>query len=142
MPRSITEFFNYGVSFTGAAGTSLAAGAVGNAVLTFDASSDFIWYYGAWSANITSADTAWTEYTRQRPSINILMTPGDTSSQLMNQAVPVSHFFGSGEMPFVLPAPRTIPARSTMSFQVTNLDDAITYDLYLTMIGVKRYTYQ
>jgi len=118
---------------------ALAPAGVADQVLTFDASSNFVWYYAAWSAYNHAGNTAWTESTRQIPAITVLLTPGDTSSQMMNQAVPVSHIFGSGEMPFVLPAPRELPARSTLAFHMVNLDSAITYDLYLSLIGVKRY---
>jgi hypothetical protein len=38
-----------------------------------------------------------------------------------------------------LPAPRTIPARSTLTIQATNTDTTISYNLYLSFIGVKRY---
>jgi hypothetical protein len=132
--RNIRDFQIYSVSFL-----ALAAAAVSTQVLTFDAASDFDWFYGSFSAVNSASSTALTESTRAYPPINVLMTPGDTSSQFMNQAVPITHFFGNGEMPFVLPAPRTIPARSTMTFQVTNNDTAISFNLYLSLIGVKRY---
>lgn len=117
----------------------LAPAGVATQILTFDAASNFIWYYANWSAYNHAGNTAWTESTRQIPAITALITPGDTSIQMMNQAAPLSHFFGSGEMPFVLPAPRELPARSTLTMQLTNLDSAITYDIYLSLIGVKRY---
>jgi hypothetical protein len=140
MARPNTENFSYGVSFALANGNGLAAaGGVGNAVLQFDASSDFIWYQASYSANNNAANTGWAEATRQYPPITVLLTPGDTSANMMNQAVPVTHIFGNGEMPFVLPAPRVIPARTTLAIAVTNLDTTIAYDLYLTFIGVKRF---
>ena len=128
------DFQVYNMLFKG-----LAPAAVANQSLTFDAASNFIWYYAAWSAYNSAGNTGWTESTRQIPAITALITPGDTSIQMMNQAAPLSHFFGSGEMPFVLPAPRELPARSTLSVLLTNLDSAITYDIYLSFIGVKRY---
>ena len=128
------DFQVYGLKFA-----AVAPAAVQNQVLTFDASSNFMWYYASWSAYNVAGNTAWTEATRQIPAATVLITPGDTNTQLMNLAVPIGHFFGSGEMPFVLPAPREIPARSTLAFLLTNLDSAITYDIYLSLIGVKRY---
>jgi hypothetical protein len=132
--KNPTDFQIYGVSFL-----ALAAGATLSQVLTFDAASDFNWMYASYSANDSAANTAWSESTRQYPPINVLLTPGDTSSQFMNQSIPLTHFCGNGEMPFVLPSPRIIPARSTLTIQVTNLDTTIAYDLYLSLIGVKRY---
>jgi hypothetical protein len=129
------DFQVYAASFIAIA----AANGTAQAVIQFDAASEFTWLYSAYSANNTAANTAWAEATRQYPPIAILMTPGDTSSQFMNQAVPITHIFGNGEMPFVLPAPRVIPARSTLTIQLTNLDTTIAYDLYLSLIGTKRY---
>jgi hypothetical protein len=138
--RPPSDFQTYGVSFTLANGNNLAAaGGIGLSNIVFDAASDFIWYYAAFTAMNSAGNTGWTESTRQYPPITLLMTPGDTSSQLMNQPIPITHIFGNGEMPFVLPAPRTIPARTTMTFQVVNLDTTIAYDLYLSLIGVRRY---
>jgi len=131
------EFQVYGVSFIG-----LAPAAVGNAILTFDASSDFIWYYAAFTALNHAANTGWTSATEYVPPIRVLMTPGDTSTQMMNIAVPLTHFFGTGRLPFFLPAPRKLPARTTMVFQVTNDDTTITYDLWLSLIGVRQFLVQ
>jgi hypothetical protein len=133
--RQSTDFFIYNVSILAIANN----GGIGTALLNFDAASDFMWYYGAFTAYTSGANTAWNESTRQKPPINILMTPGDTSSNFMNQAMPVTHFFGNGENPFVLPAPRKLPARTTLAFTATNSDTTITYDLWLSLIGVKLY---
>lgn len=133
--RPITDFFIYSVSFL-----AVAPGATPQFTQQFDAASDFMWYYGAYTAVNSAANTGWTEATRLYPPITVLMTPGDTSSQFMNQPVPITHFFGNGEMPFVLPAPRIIPAQSTMTFQITNNDTTISYNLYLSLIGTKRYS--
>lgn len=127
-----TEFYVYDQPFL-----ILAPGAVASATLTFDAASSFRCFYTAFSAYNHAANTGWTESNRLIPPITITLTPGDTSNQMMNGAVPLSHFFGSGEMPFVLPAPRDFPARSTLAFQVTNNDSTITYDLYLSLIGTR-----
>lgn len=134
MARPPQDFQVYSIPFL-----ILAPAGVANYALTFDAASNFVWYYAAFSAYNHAANTGWTESTRLIPPITITMTPGDTSSQLMNAAVPLTHFFGSGEMPFVLPQPREFPARSTLTVAVTNLDTTITYDLYLSLIGTKRY---
>jgi hypothetical protein len=138
--RPPSDFQTYGVSFTLANGTGLiAAGGLGSAILTIDAASDFVWYYSSFTAMNNAANTGWTEANRQYPPILVLMTPSDTSSQLSNQAVPITHIFGNGEMPFVLPAPRILPARTAITIAVQNLDTTIAYDLYLSLIGQRRY---
>jgi hypothetical protein len=132
MARPQTDFFIYPVSFL-----ALANGATATQQLTFDASSDFTWYYGCYTADVAAAGQ--TQSSRTFPLINILITPTDTAAQFMQAAVPLTHMFGVGENPFVMPAPRIIPARSAITFQVTNRDAAQTYNLFLSLIGVKRY---
>jgi hypothetical protein len=131
MARPVNDFFIYQVNFL-----LLGAAAVVTQQLQFDASSDFMWYYGAYAADANSA--VQTEATRTYPLVDVLITPTDTSSQFSNIAVPVTSMFGNGENPFVLPAPRLIPARSSLTFQVTNRDAANT-NLRLQLIGVKKY---
>ncbi|MFI4940983.1 MAG: hypothetical protein ACHP7O_11670 [Burkholderiales bacterium] len=132
MARPQKDFFVYPVSFLG-----LVAGAVASQVLTFDASSDFVWYYGCYTADVAAAGQ--TQGTRTFPLVNILITPTDTAAQFMQAAIPLTHMFGIGENPFVMPSPRLIPARSAINFQVTNRDAAQTYNLFLSLVGVKQY---
>jgi len=115
-----------------------AAGGVKNSVLTMNATFEFEWLYSTMTAYNSAGDTAWTQNTRQLPDILVMITPGDTSSQFMNAALPITHIFGSGENPYVLPAPRVLPPLATMSFAATNNDTAIVYDVYLTLHGIKR----
>jgi hypothetical protein len=112
----------------------------GQQLITFDASSDFIWMYSTYVAYNHAAITNQTVSNAYVPPITLLMTPGDTSAQMMNAPVPIGCLFGvgGGEL-FVLPTPRTLPSRSTMLLQVTSLDTTIVYDLYLSMIGIKRF---
>lgn len=132
MARPNSDFFIYPLTFL-----ALAAGAVATQILTFDASSDFTWYYGAYTADVAAAGQ--TQNTRVFPLVNILITPSDTSALFMQAAVPLTHMFGIGENPFVMPAPRIIPARSAISIQLTNRDAAQTYNIFLSLIGIKRY---
>jgi hypothetical protein len=134
MARPKTDFFIYEILFP-----ALAPAANTPQTLVFDAASDFIWYYAAFSANNIAALTGYTAATRYAPPITVLMVPGDTSSQFMSSAAPLTHMFGNGENPFVLPAPRLIPARTTLTVTANNQDTAITYNLYLSLIGTKRY---
>jgi len=132
MARPQTDFFIYPVQFL-----AVAPAAVVTQQLVFDASSDFTWYYGAYSADVAAAGQ--TQATRTYPLANILITPTDTAAQFMQAATPLTHLFGDGQNPFVMPAPRVIPARSAITFQLTNRDAAQTYNIFLSLIGVKRY---
>lgn len=131
MARPTSDFFIYPVNFL-----LLGAAAVVTQQLQFDASSNFMWYYATYAADANGAVQS--ESSRTYPLVDILITPTDTSSQFMQSAVPVTSMFGNAENPFVLPAPRLIPARSSITFQVTNRDAANT-NLRLQLIGVKQY---
>jgi hypothetical protein len=131
MARPANDFFIYPVNFL-----LLGAAEVRPVQLLIDAASDFMWYYGTYAADANSA--AQTANTRTYPLVDILITPSDTSAQFMQAAVPVTSLFGNGENPFVMPAPRLIPARSSITFTATNRDAANT-NLRLQLIGVKRW---
>jgi hypothetical protein len=79
-----------------------------------------------------------TQATRTYPLVDILIVPSDTSAQFSQVAVPVTSMFGDGANPFVLPAPRLIPAQSSLTFTFTNRDAANT-NVRLQLIGVKKY---
>lgn len=132
-PRPTSDFFVYQLNITGLAGATVST----IQSLVFDASSDFRWLYSAYSADIASA--AVTESTRVNPLVDVLIVPTDTSSQFMNIPVPIVSIFGNGEFPFILPVPRIIAARSAMSFQFTNRTAATTYNIQLSLIGLKQY---
>ena len=131
MARPVNDFFVYPVNFL-----LLGAAAVVSQIVTFDAGSDFVWYYSSYASDANGASQ--TQSTRTYPLVDILITPSDTSAQFMQSAVPVTSLFGNAENPFVLAAPRLIPARSSVTFQVTNRDAANT-NLRLALIGVKKY---
>lgn len=129
-----SDFFTYPIQFL-----ALAAGGVATGQITFDASSDFTWYYGCYRAENAAASTNITVNTRIYPLATVLITPTDTSAQFMQAAIPITSMFGNGENPFVMPAPRIIPARSVLTFQVTSQDTALAYNIFLQLIGKKTY---
>jgi hypothetical protein len=131
MARPVNDFFIYPVNFL-----LLLAAEVRAVQLNIDAASDFMWYYGTYAADANSA--VQTNATRVYPLVDILITPSDTSAQFMQAAMPVTSMFGNGENPFVMPAPRLIPARSSITFTATNRDAANT-NLRLQLVGVKRW---
>lgn len=131
MARPLSEFFIYPLNFL-----LLGAAEVRPLVLTIDATSDFIWYYGTYAADANGA--AQTATTRTYPLVDILITPTDTTAQMMQTPVPVTSMFGNAENPFVLPAPRLFPSRTSITFTATNRDAANT-NLRLALIGLKRF---
>lgn len=131
MARPNVEFFIYPVNFL-----LLGAAEIRPVVLTIDATSEFVWYYSGYAADANGA--AQTSNTRTYPLVDIMITPTDTTAQMMQAPVPVTAIFGIGENPFVLPAPRILPARTSITFTATNRDAANT-NLRLQLIGVKRF---
>jgi len=126
------DFFIYPISFL-----ALAPAATASTVLQIDASADFCWYYGAYSADVAAAGQ--TASSRVYPLVNILITPTDSNAQFMQSALPLTHLFGNGENPFVLPRMRVFAAQTAVTIQVTNRDAAQTYNLFLSLIGLKRF---
>jgi len=130
------EFYTYTQPFVNLP----AAGGNQQGIITFDASSDFVWMYSAFVALPHAGATNLTLNTMPTPPMTVMLTPGDTSAQMMNTATPMESIFGVGAgNQFFLPTPRTIPALSTLLIQVVNLDTAIAYDLWLSFIGIKRF---
>jgi hypothetical protein len=68
----------------------------------------------------------------------VLLTDTGSGRQLMNTAVSVPSLFGSGELPFILPDPKLLYARSVLAITVSNLDSVNNYAfLQLSFIGRK-----
>lgn len=128
------DFFVYTVSFLAA---NLTAGSTVNQLLQIDASADFVWLQSSYTCDVARAGQ--TESTRVYPLATVLLTPTDSSSQLMNAAVPVTSIFGNGESPFILSRPRVLAAQTSLTVQVANIDAAQAYNLQLSLIGVKRF---
>jgi hypothetical protein len=132
------DIFTYPVSFVGA--TAVGPLATVTQTLTFDASSEFTWFYSGMLAINAAASTNITATNRIWPLATILITPSDTSAQFMQAPAPMATLFGTGEQPFVLPQPRIFAPRSALTVQITSLDTALTYNLFLSFIGKKKYT--
>lgn len=125
------DYFQYGTSFL-ALGVS-AIPVQQNIPIAADA--DFIWLQTAAWVNIANAGT--TYYGENLPDINLLVTDTSSGRSLMNQPVPISSMAGSGRYPYNLPNPRLFAAKTLINLAATNLDTANTYNLWVTLIGVK-----
>lgn len=130
--------FTYSAQFYTAGGNNnLAAGANLTVNVQIDAGAPFLIVSQSYYAN--TANAAQTVSTAVQPNIIVLMTDTGSNRQLMDQAVPVSTIFGSGEFPYVLPEPKLMQANSQLSVQATNRDAAVGYNLYLAFNGYKLY---
>lgn len=121
--------YNYVLPFA-----SLAAGAVANGQLQFQADADFIIQAQSYYAFTANAPTA---ATRPYPNVTILQNDSGAGKNLSNVAMPIPTEFGDGQFPFILPTPYIWSRNSVMSCQLTNNDGATAYTMTLVFIGVK-----
>lgn len=127
------DFFTY----TPGRFTALAAAATQTQNINIQSDSDFCLQKLTYQADIAAA--AQTASSRVIPLINVLLTDSGSGRQLMNNILPVTGLFGTGEIPFILPKPKWFAANSNIVVQVTNFDAAATYNLQLMFIGFKRF---
>lgn len=80
-----------------------------------------------------------TEENRVIPAVALQMIDTGSGRQLMQNPIPIPSFFGTGEMPFILPNPRLFQRNSTIQVSYTNFDTVNTYDIRLALIGYKVY---
>ena len=78
-----------------------------------------------------------TDSSRVIPVATVLITDSGSGRQFMDSDVPVASIFGTGALPFVLPQPKIVSARSNLTVKVTNLTAGTTYNIRLAFIGVK-----
>jgi hypothetical protein len=124
------DIFAYRIPFT-----SIASLATQNYSLQFDVDADFLWQKATMQADIAAAGQ--TASSLVVPLCNLLMTDSGSGRNFMSGAVPLSTIFGTGSLPFILPNPKQFRAGSTLAFALSNYDAANTYNVYLTLWGVK-----
>lgn len=69
---------------------------------------------------------------------SVLIRDGGSGRQLSNQPVYLGALFGTADNPFILPVPRIFAPRSTIQFQLTNLDNN-PLSVQLVLHGAKVY---
>jgi len=132
MNRDVTSFYVHQAKFLG-----LAPAAQATTEIKIESDSDFFVYKLAYTADLAAAGQ--TDSSRVIPLITVLITDGGSDRQLMRAPIPVPSIFGTGQIPFILPDPHRFKASSTISIAVTNYDAANTYNLYLDLIGFKKF---
>lgn len=116
---------------------ALASGASSNDVVNIEADSNFILQKLAYQADIAAA--AFTATTRPIPNVTVQIIDTGSGRQLMSNPIPIPSFFGTGELPFILPNPRLFMRNSSIQVAFTNFDAAVTYNIRLALIGYKVY---
>lgn len=115
----------------------LAAGGSSADTIAIEADSDFILQKLTYLATV--GDVQSTDATRIIPNVLIQITDTGSGRQLMQDAIPVSSFFGSGMLPFILPNPRLFMRNSTIQIAYTSFETAAVDDVRLAFIGYKIY---
>lgn len=128
------EPYTYELAFAAIA----AAGGQQSNSFQVEANSDFILHKLSYMADVAVA--AQTDSTRIVPLATVLLTNSGTARQMMNAAVPIPSLFGTGQLPFILPASFLLKGNTTFTAQVTSYVVAGTvYNIRLSFHGVKRY---
>lgn len=122
--------YNYGINFLALAPNITVTGSI-----SIEADADFRARKTTYQADVVGLAQA--ESTRVIPLCTFQITDTATARNLSNIQIPVTSYFGTGERPFILPVPRIYRANSVLSFSVTNVSQATTYNLRLVLIGEK-----
>ena len=126
-----SDFFIYEVDFS-----SIAGAASSTAPFTVQADSDFLLSKLAVMAT-DGADAA----IQNIDSLTLAVMITDTGSgrNLSNIAAPISNFFGSGQLPFILPKQRIFVANATVNITITNFGADTYNSVRLSFIGEKKF---
>jgi hypothetical protein len=73
------------------------------------------------------------------PAVALQIVDTGSGRQLMQNPIPISSFFGTGELPFILPNPRLFMRNSTIQVAFTSFDAVNAYNIRLAFIGYKVY---
>lgn len=114
---------------------TLAAAGSGSSTLRIESATDFVWFKGAYQAEIVPAAVL-TDSTRIIPLVDVQMQVSGSDRNLASAPTPVPNWFGTGEIPFVLPAPMILLANSEITFNFTSRDTRILR-MALSLIGLK-----
>lgn len=136
---SSKDYYTYGLDFITAGVSDLIGGGAARTLsFQIDAENDFLWQKACYVATI--ADAAVTFTTRVIPLVTVNIQTSPSQRPLMSLPQPVSSLFGIGEVPFILPQPRTFPARGLVTVTAQAFVAAgTTYRLRLSFIGTKLY---
>jgi hypothetical protein len=127
------DFFTVEMDATAA----IAPGGQQNIVTTIDSDADFFWMKGCVFADVGGASTTYAA--NILPNCLVTITYGSTGRALSNAPVPVSSLFGTAQLPFILPAAKYFPARSLITFVVTNPGNATYSNVRFSLHGVKAF---
>lgn len=128
----LKDFFAYELDFA-----ALAAGANATGQLAIQADSGFQLQKMMYFADIASGPQ--TNDSRVVPLVSAQITDTGSGRNLASSAVPLPSWFGTGNLPFILPTPKIFSPKATITVVLSNFSAATAYNLKLTFIGQKVY---
>jgi hypothetical protein len=132
-----TDAFYYPVS-TLAGG--IAPAAIQNVSIAISADADFYCTHILQHTVNHASITGLTVSTMPTPLITVLITDTGSSRALMQGPIPVASIAGCGQLPYRLQYPRLFQRTTSINFQFTNFDTALTFDMTITLGGFKVYS--
>jgi len=122
------DFFIYEVNQP-----SLAPGVSVQLPINIQADSAFEWLF-----TTATGSTATTGSNNDNWNVNVLVIDQTSARNLASAAMPLLHFGGSGQLPFILPIPRRFMSKTTLSVVLTNFDTAATLlNVRIQLVGRK-----
>lgn len=117
---------------------ALAALGVSQDTINIESDSDFVWTKSTFQADIAAA--AQTDSSRVFPLVTIQIRDTGSARNFFNAPIPLTSFFGTGEIPFILPVSQRMRLNTTFVVDFVNFDAAATYNIRLAFIGYKVFT--
>lgn len=126
---------NYAYTFEVA---SLAAGASSQTSINIESDAKFHWLRCAYFVDLAGA--AQTDSSRVIPLVTIQLTDTGSGRQFFDKPIAIPSFFGTGQLPVILPVTQIFAPNSTIKAEFVNFSAATTYaNLRLSMIGFKQF---
>jgi len=116
---------------------AIGTGATLTQNINIQSDSDFCLQKLTFQSDVSAA--AVTVSSMNQPNVNILITDSGSGRQLMNNVLPISLIFGTGQIPFILPKPKWFAANSNIVVALTSFEASNTPNIQLAFIGFKRY---
>lgn len=115
----------------------LAAAATSQDQMQIQSDADFSWIKSTFQADIASATQ--TDSSRVIPNATVQIRDAGSGRNFFDAPIPIPSFFGTGEIPFILPVKQILRLNTNLICEFVNFDAAATYDIRLALIGVKRF---
>ena len=117
---------------------NLAASGSGQDNISIQSDSDFVVQKMTYTAYATTP-VALTASSRIVPAVTAQIKDLSSGRDLFDEPLDIPGLFGTGELPFIMPTPRLLPAKSTLAFTFANLDASTGVRLRVFLIGYKAY---